>query len=128
MLGVCLFVCLFVYFFSSGCALVRLLRAVLSGAFRRSPASDRMAPINHPACRFSAIGCTGDRLSPVITYSDTVISRFGSGLLWLSVALAIGSPGMLPLWPSICLHISLPFSGGMVVNFHFILFHHITWS
>jgi hypothetical protein len=65
-----------------------------------------------------------------ISYSDTVISRFGSGLLLFSVALALGSPGMLPLWHwrSICLHISPPFSGGMVVNFHFILFHHITWS
>jgi hypothetical protein len=89
-----------------------------------------MAPINHRACRFPAIGCTDDRLSPVISCSDTVISRFGSGLLLLSVALALGSPGMLPLWHwrSICLHISPPFSGGMVDNFHFFLFHHITWS
>ncbi len=107
---------------------MRVVRAVLSGAFRRSPASNRMAPINNRACCFPAIGCTGDRLSQVISYSDTVISRFDSGLLWLSVALALGSPGMLPLWRMICLHISLPFSGGMVVNFHFVLFHHITWS
>jgi hypothetical protein len=42
--------------------------------------------------------------------------------------LALGSSGALPLWSLICVHISQPFSGGVVVYFSFIPCHHINWS
>ncbi len=58
--------------------------------------------------------------------SGTVLIRrsalHGDQPLWRLAALAPCRFG------AIYLHISLPFSGGMVVNFHFILFHHITLS
>jgi hypothetical protein len=64
---------------------------------------------------------------PLVT--PTLGDLWRSWLLWLSVALAIGTSGVLPLWRSICLHISKPFSGGMVFYFFiFILCHYITRS
>ena len=97
----------------------------LSGALQRSPETGRLAPINHRACRFPVIGCTGAQSPgawPValgsLWRSAAPIRSALHGAPRRSTVLALGRcffcrSGAWQLWRSICLHMSQPFSGGV---------------
>ncbi len=80
---VCFFACLFS---SSGCALARLFRVVLSGAFQRSPATNRLAPINHHWLHWRS------------SLSGHQLLQHGDQSCWLVTALDIDCSGAWQPW------------------------------